>query len=649
MLYNYKKFNEAMTGEYNNAKSELDTYLRILKCSSIEEWKEKVKTLPKMTIEGKEYTLFCGGAHNKHYELGVTRDDQKFNGRVWKDEKYISFWKFPKTHEDLIKIAQDIENSYRICQGQELKIFEDKKNWFVEQSDSDIANQSDNSNIHVVEFDKYKNVTNESKIFESPDFPKGFFDSAPDNLDDLIKNKKAKVTLVDKDNKELNSWNVDDAFPFGYLDINEITFVKKFTDISKSKIGADEQENNSKTEQIIIDLFDKITNENFDETLNKISEILKDPITPVDMKDLKKYDEIKRLLSARCEDLKLDNIKKLSEILNETELLSIYVKKLDNVDANTDEANTIIDIMLEHKDKINNLTYSFQNKCTYEQMMKFINADAKFKPMFDAVYNDKVHTYASGLTKKLSETTNPEEQNKIIDFLIKNKHKLQEDYNKHLIYKLSDDIKLKALQNNLIDADVLLDATDENNKYYVSSKVMNYILDNKDKFLYKDGKLNESVIGSIGRTLTEMNDKIKFMEILYNADTITLRILENIIQKINIKEENIWKLLSHVKEEIPLDNSSINNILILLIEDKQKYFDQYIKGKNIKVGDEFVSALMDESHYEEIKKSVVSDKLKNCINKENIIKTLNYLYDDIMKDPDFKEETKTKLKTFLNK
>lgn len=55
---------------------------------------------------------------------GVEREDYKYPGRLWTDEKVISFWEYPKDRKDLYRVIRDIEKN--------TEIVVDKKQWYID-------------------------------------------------------------------------------------------------------------------------------------------------------------------------------------------------------------------------------------------------------------------------------------------------------------------------------------------------------------------------------------------------------------------------------------------------------------------------------------------------------------------------------------
>jgi len=105
---------------------------------SIKNIKEEIKKYEKLKEETKalngKYYMMCGemGEKKCHYEFGSDRSVQKFNGRLWYNRKYISFWKYPPTYEQFVNVIKDIEKSYKSLFGVELGIYKDRSNWVVE-------------------------------------------------------------------------------------------------------------------------------------------------------------------------------------------------------------------------------------------------------------------------------------------------------------------------------------------------------------------------------------------------------------------------------------------------------------------------------------------------------------------------------------
>lgn len=118
-------------------EKELKTILDMFHVNSIDD----LKKLPTFTNDGDEFHMLCveKGSKQGHNDFGVARLQQKLNGRIWYERKYISFWFEPKNYKELIKIIKDIDKSYEILYGEKLNIYENRFDWIIESGKNYMA------------------------------------------------------------------------------------------------------------------------------------------------------------------------------------------------------------------------------------------------------------------------------------------------------------------------------------------------------------------------------------------------------------------------------------------------------------------------------------------------------------------------------
>lgn len=98
------------------------------------------KRLPHIKRRGKIYTMYVldYGHSNTHNNFGTNRRDQELNGRIWYDKKYISFWKYPDSYEELIQVFKDIEIVYKKKYNENLNIIKNLDEWIIEDPDRNV-------------------------------------------------------------------------------------------------------------------------------------------------------------------------------------------------------------------------------------------------------------------------------------------------------------------------------------------------------------------------------------------------------------------------------------------------------------------------------------------------------------------------------
>lgn len=113
-------------------KEEINNFIKQFNVKNLTEF----YNLPKIKREGRNYIMFVSemGTHSTHYELGSPRWKQKLNGRIWFNSKYISFWEYPKSYEELIQVIKDIEFMYNKKYNKKLNILQNLDEWLIEDS-----------------------------------------------------------------------------------------------------------------------------------------------------------------------------------------------------------------------------------------------------------------------------------------------------------------------------------------------------------------------------------------------------------------------------------------------------------------------------------------------------------------------------------
>jgi len=102
------------------------------------------------------YARMC---HGELTDYGLEREDLKYSGRLWKDNKYITFWDFPKDYTKLWKVLNDIMKAFK-KKNIDIEITDD---WWIEIVTNEAGKQIENDY-------KYWGDSDNSKLIKIKDY-----------------------------------------------------------------------------------------------------------------------------------------------------------------------------------------------------------------------------------------------------------------------------------------------------------------------------------------------------------------------------------------------------------------------------------------------------------------------------------------------